>query len=221
MFLSRFLLSCAALFTAVNAASPALSPLIRHESRSNVPRGWSLHRRADPDARVPLRFALTQSNIDKLDDYLLDIADPDSPNYGKHWSPAKVRETFRPAQESVDTVHSWLVHHAGIDRDRIRLTPDGNALHLDVSIAEAENILATEYYVYRHDDGGEHVGCHHGYNLPQHVSKHVDLVWPTVNIGGRKIERRGVTGNSNDRGIHRPSGTKGVADVSTRIVQRH
>lgn len=214
MFVSRFLLSCAALFVAAHAASPALSPLIRHRSLREIPRGWSLHRRAEPDARVFLRFALTQSNLDKLDDYLLEIADPESPNYGRHWSPEKVMKTFRPSQDSVDTVHSWLVNDAGIHPQRIRLTPDRTSVHLDVTIAEAEDILATEYYVYRHsDDGSEHVGCHRGYHLPQHVAEHVDLVWPTVNFGGARIERRGGTG-SKDRGIHRPSGIKGAADVS-------
>ncbi|KAJ7320853.1 subtilisin-like protein [Mycena albidolilacea] len=156
------------------------------------PAGWSLHRRADPDALIPLKFSLAQSNLDKLETFLLDIADPRSPNYGQHWSPARVKETFRPSQETIETVRGWLTQDAGIHADKIRLTPSGDILQLDVTIAEAESLLRAEYYVYSDDeDGSVRVGCHDGYTLPDHVSKHVDLVWPTVHFGGpRSISRR-------------------------------
>ncbi|KAJ6578646.1 subtilisin-like protein [Mycena vulgaris] len=151
----------------------------------SVPAGWSLHRRADPDALVPLKFSLAQSNLEKLETFLLDIADPRSPSYGQHWSPAKVKETFRPSTETVDTVHAWLTHGAGIHADKIRLNPNGDILQLNVTIAEAESLLQAEYYVYSDDeDGSVRVGCHDGYTLPEHVSKHVDFVWPTVHFGG-------------------------------------
>ncbi|KAJ7087067.1 subtilisin-like protein [Mycena epipterygia] len=151
----------------------------------SVPAGWSLHRRADPDALIPLRFSLAQSNLEKLETFLLDIADPRSPNYGQHWSPAQVKETFRPSTETVDTVHAWLTHGAGIRADKIRLSPNGDIVQLNVTIAEAESLLQAEYYVYSDDeDGSVRVGCHDGYTLPEHVSKHVDFVWPTVHFGG-------------------------------------
>ncbi|KAJ7902510.1 subtilisin-like protein [Mycena olivaceomarginata] len=156
------------------------------------PAGWSLHRRADPDALIPLKFSLAQSNLDKLENFLLDIADPRSPNYGQHWSPARVKETFRPSQETIETVRGWLTQDAGIHADKIQLAPSGDILQLDVTIAEAESLLRAEYYVYSDDeDGSVRVGCHDGYTLPDHVSKHVDLVWPTVHFGGpRSISRR-------------------------------
>jgi tripeptidyl-peptidase-1 len=156
------------------------------------PAGWSLHRRADPDALIPLKFSLAQSNLDKLETFLLDIADPRSPNYGQHWSPARVKETFRPSQETIETVRGWLTQDAGIHADKIQLAPSGDILQLDVTIAEAESLLRAEYYVYSDDeDGSVRVGCHDGYTLPDHVSKHVDLVWPTVHFGGpRSISRR-------------------------------
>ncbi|KAJ7743035.1 subtilisin-like protein [Mycena maculata] len=158
----------------------------------SVPAEWSLHRRADPDALIPLKFSLAQSNLEKLETFLLDIADPRSPNYGQHWSPAQVKETFRPSTETVDTVHAWLTHDAGIHAHKIRLSSNGDILQLNVTIAEAESLLRAEYYVYSNDeDGSMRVGCHGGYTLPEHVSKHVDFVWPTVYFGGpRSISSR-------------------------------
>ncbi|RPD60145.1 subtilisin-like protein [Lentinus tigrinus ALCF2SS1-7] len=179
MAFSRLLL-CLASFIACAVAAPRV-----------VPDGWSIHRRADPDATLPLKFTLAQSNIHNLDAYLLDVADPKSPNYGKHWTPAKVADTFRPSKETVDTVHSWLVNDAGIDVQKIRLSKNGDALHLDLTVAEAEDLLGAEYFVYRHsDDGMTHVGCHQGYTLPEHVSKHVDFVWPTTYLGSTSFVRR-------------------------------
>ncbi|KAI1796864.1 subtilisin-like protein [Ganoderma leucocontextum] len=165
------------------SASTLASPLVVHQG-SSIPHGWSLHRRADLDARIPLKIALVQSNLNNLDAYLLDIADPTSPNYGKHWTYEEVIKTFRPSPESVKTVYSWLVDDQGVDAARVRLGQDGGALHLDVTVAEAEHILAAEYYVFRHTDGTEQVGVHQSYHLPDHVSKHVDLVWPTQHFSG-------------------------------------
>jgi tripeptidyl-peptidase-1 len=160
-----------------------------------VPAGWSLHRRADPSAFLPLKFSLAQSNLEKLEDFLLDIADPQSPNYGQHWSPARVKETFRPSAETVDTVHAWLTHEAGIHADNIQLSPSSEILQLNVTVAEAERLLQAEYFVYSaEEDGSMRVGCHGGYTLPAHVEKHVDFVWPTVHFGfggPSAFERRG------------------------------
>ncbi|KAM5532609.1 hypothetical protein V8D89_013735 [Ganoderma adspersum] len=165
-------------------ASTLASSLVVHQSRSNIPPGWSLHRRADLNATIPLKIALAQSNLEYLNAYLLDIADPTSPNYGKHWTRKKVVEVFRPSSESVNAVRSWLVDGHSVDAARILFGQDGGALHLDVTVAEAEDILAADYFVFRHTDGTERVGVHQSYRLPEHVAKHVDLVWPTLHFSG-------------------------------------
>lgn len=174
----------------VSLASVTLSPLVLHERRSNTPYGWSLHRRADPDAVIPLTFALAQSNVERLEEYLLDIADPTSPSYGKHWSPAKVAATFRPSSETINTVRTWLINEGGVDPSRLRLSKDRAYLDLNATVAEAEAMLATQYFVYKHEDGTRHVACEEGYHLPKHVSHHVDTVWPTVHFDVTPLSRR-------------------------------
>ena len=193
MALPRLLFRLAALVTLVVASGlPAAAVYQR-----SVPQGWSLHRRADPDALLPLKFSLVQSNLHNLEAYLLDIADPASPNYGKHWSAAKVADTFRPSKSTVDVVHSWLAVDNGISLDNIQLNRNGDALHVNVTIAEAERILGTTYNVYRHGETGtERVGCHEGYALPENVARHVDIVWPTVHFGNSVFGRRDSSSSS-------------------------
>ena len=170
------------------AATPA------YASRSlAVPSGWILQQRADPDAPISLKFHLVQSNLHNLDAYLLDVSDPQSPRYGHHWTPSSVAGTFRPSQHAVDTVRSWLTDDRGVRSGNIRLSHDGGALVLNVTIAEAESILGTEYNVYQHTEGErERVGCHQGHSLPEHVAEHVDFVWPTRNFAVPALGRRGV-----------------------------
>ena len=187
-----FLCLLALAINAVTSSSDLSRRVVHHGSRS-VPRGWTLHRRADPDTLLPLRLTLAQSNVQNLDTYLLDIADPMSPNYGQHWSPARVAETFRPSKESIDTVRSWLVHDLGVDSRKIQLNRNGHVIQVNVTVAEAEDILGTEYHIYRlagEEQVHERLGCHQGYSLPEHVSKHVDFVQPTVHFGRPRLGRR-------------------------------
>ncbi|TBU33346.1 subtilisin-like protein [Dichomitus squalens] len=153
-----------------------------------IPPGWTLHRRADPDTELLVRLSLVQPNLHNLDAYLLDIADPQSPNYGQHWTPERVKETFRPSQGSADVVRSWLV--SNLDAESSIIIQTDEVLSLNVSVAQAERIFATNYNVYRANNGFERVGCHQGHNFPAHVAEHVEFVWPSLMYGGPRLTRR-------------------------------
>lgn len=53
------------------------------------------------DRVLPMRFALTQSNLDKGHDWLMEVSDPTSEKYGQHWDAAKVAEMFKPRYASI------------------------------------------------------------------------------------------------------------------------
>ena len=42
-------------------------------------------KRVDPDTILPIRIALTQSNLDKGYDHLMQVSEPHSKDFGKHW----------------------------------------------------------------------------------------------------------------------------------------
>ncbi|TFK47450.1 subtilisin-like protein [Heliocybe sulcata] len=164
----------------VALAEPRISPSVIHEKRTYTPAGWSRSRRSLSSAILPLRIGLVQSNMDKLEEMLLEVSAPDSGNYGKHWTAGKVAQTFAPSRESVDTVRGWL-GDSGIAPERVRLSGAKTWIEINATVEEAERLLGTEYHVYSHSSGKEHVACD-SYSLPEHVSKHVDIVLPTIHF---------------------------------------
>ncbi|EMD39042.1 hypothetical protein CERSUDRAFT_112730 [Gelatoporia subvermispora B] len=171
-----------AAFSLVAHSSPLIPRRIPHETRRAAPFGWQPVRRAEPSTILPLRIGLAQSNIADLEFYLSDVSHPDSPNYGKHWNAAQVTDKFRPAAEAVETVRAWL-SESGIHAQRTRLSASGGWLLTNVTIEEAEALLGTEYYVFQNAaDSKEHVACDSAYHLPEHVSKHVELITPTLHF---------------------------------------
>ena len=212
MLLASRLLVAVTLALAAAAATPQLSPRVLHESRSFIPNGWTPVRRASGHQRIPLKIGLTQPNLASIEEYLMDVSHPESPNYGNHWSPAKVAATFRPTAESVDTVRAWL-HDSGVEPHRVKLT--GGWLTADVTIAEAEDLLGTEYYVYEHETGASHLGCDKKYHLPEHVSKHVDLITPTIHFDAKV--RREAPGALEKRKVQNV-GSPGFGPVSPKTT---
>jgi hypothetical protein len=89
---------------ASSLAAPAASPVthVVHEKRSIA--ADLLRRRVEPDALIPFRVGLQQSNLESGHDRLMDVSDPSSPNYGKHLSAEEVHSIFSPAEESIKAV---------------------------------------------------------------------------------------------------------------------
>ncbi|KAJ6454702.1 subtilisin-like protein [Mycena sanguinolenta] len=198
------------LVIAAAAAAQSLSPSVLHAKRSAPPAGWSRVRRHAPDAVLPLRFGLTQPNVDMatLETLLNDVSHPDSPNYGKHWSPGRVAAHFAPSTEAVHTVVSWIAD-SGIARDRVRVSKTKGWVLLNATVAEAEDLLRTEYHVFEHDSGTAHVACDE-YHLPAHVTPHVELVTPTIDFTA--VVRR--SGSTTSKSTHVTVGQPGAGTVN-------
>ncbi|KAJ7054441.1 subtilisin-like protein [Mycena amicta] len=165
------------------AVAQTLSPSVQHAKRTNLPHGWSRARRHSPDAVLPLRFGLTQPNSDmhSLESLLHDVSHPDSPNYGQHWTPARVAQYFAPSDESVDAVVSWISEN-GFERDRVRVSKSKGWVALNATVAETEALLATEYHVFVHDASAkEHIACDQ-YHLPAHIAPHIQIVTPSIDF---------------------------------------
>ena len=56
--------------------------LVVHEERTREPVAWDKVARANKDVVLPLRIGLKQQNLENAEQYVYDVADPDSPNYG-------------------------------------------------------------------------------------------------------------------------------------------
>lgn len=114
-------------------------------------------RRLEPHAYLTIRFGLTQQNLHQLEEELMSVAQPDSRNYGQHWSPERVAEHFAPNEATITTVKSWLVD-AGFHTDRLRISRSKGWISVRVRVSEVESLLKAEYFVYTHTSGHEKIG---------------------------------------------------------------
>ncbi|KAI9838619.1 MAG: hypothetical protein M1819_004933 [Sarea resinae] len=170
-------------FLALSAlASPAARHVV-HEKRSSAPPGWRKHTKLNGDTVLPVKIALTQQNLHRGDEFLMDVSHPDSPNFGKHWSAKQVAEMFAPSEESVDKVKGWLAS-SGISTDRVKQSQSLSWLNVNATVDEVERLLQTEYYLYQHHTGHPHIACD-SYSVPEHVREHVDFITPTVHFDAK------------------------------------
>ena len=65
-------------------------------------------------------------------------------------------------------------------------------MRFDASITELENLLQTKYQVYTHTTGQNHIACDE-YSVPQDLSRHIDLIMPTVHFDTK------MTGNPDQK----------------------
>ncbi|KAL9608371.1 MAG: hypothetical protein Q9167_006785 [Letrouitia subvulpina] len=182
---------------AVSLALPSFNHVV-HEKRDRLPLGWKQREKLQGSAVLPMRIALAQSNLEKAEEYLLEVSHPDSPNFGKHWTHEQIANKFAPSQESVDSVKQWLTS-SGIASERISRSQSMGWLKFDATVEEVENLLKAEYFVYRHETGKPHVSCAK-YHVPDNVTGHIDFIMPTVHFDvkipqavAKNVEKRAAT----------------------------
>lgn len=163
----------AALLASGAFAAPALSEVkhVLHEKRDSLPRGWAKTNKLSSRSVIPIRIGLSQSNLDKFDDYIYSVSDPLSPDYGKHWSAKQVAETFTPSEEAHEAVRQWL-ENTGITRDRVETTQSLGWVSVKATVEEAERLLRTKYHLFEHESGVPHVACEE-YHVPEEIAHHI------------------------------------------------
>ncbi|KAK1968696.1 Pro-kumamolisin [Colletotrichum sublineola] len=177
-------------FAAVAFANPVTRSHkhVVHEERHPSRREWVKNHRLHAMARLPVRIGLTQSNLHRANEFMNDVAHPDSPNYGKHWTHEDIINTFAPSQEAIALVIEWL-ESEGIQRSRIKLSKARNWVQFNGTVGELERLLKTEYHAYKHEQGHMHVACDR-YHVPEHLAEHIDIITPSVHFDQRIGQQR-------------------------------
>ena len=132
-----------------------------HERRTVEPVGWVKSHKADADDIIPLRIGMKQQNLHMLEDLLMDVAHPDSPAYGQHWTPDQIIDYFAPSESTVDAIRTWL-GASGVAEDKLRLSNNKGWIELNVTVDTAERLLNTEYHIYDHPTGAKQIGTRLG-----------------------------------------------------------
>jgi tripeptidyl-peptidase-1 len=64
-------------------SAPTSNNVVLHEKRGENLHQWQKRSRAIPHQVLPIKIALRQQNLENAEEYIHDVADPDSPNFGK------------------------------------------------------------------------------------------------------------------------------------------
>ncbi|KAL3423267.1 Aorsin [Phlyctema vagabunda] len=175
------LASCGLLAGVIAAPTTTSKSHVLHERRNRLPANWMKSSKLNGESLLPMRLGLTQSNLHKADEFLMDVSHPKSENFGKHWSPKQIAETFAPSDATVTAVLDWL-SGAGIANERVKQSQGLNWMNVNVTVSEAESLLQTKYWQYVHvGSGKQHVACDE-YSIPAEIQEHIDFITPTVHF---------------------------------------
>ncbi|KAI0788230.1 subtilisin-like protein [Fomes fomentarius] len=139
---------------------------------------------ASPGSSIELTLGLPPSNVEGLHAALLDVSDPDSPNYGKYLSKSEVEAFVAPTPESVKVITDWL------SKTNIKpkvVSPSGDMLRVDVSVQAANALLAANYTEFEDQTTNQTIVRTLSYSLPADVQKHLQFIYPTTQFFGPLI----------------------------------
>jgi tripeptidyl-peptidase-1 len=204
------------LLAAIASARVVPDSHVLHEERDEALGSRLVKRERFPQAqRLPMRVGLKQNNLDHAEQYLMEVSHPLSEKYGQHWTQEEIVEAFRPSQESVDLVASWL-EESGIGKHRISHSDNKLWLAFDATTEEAENLLYAEFHQYENTKGHMMVGTDK-YYIPEYLRNHIDYVTPGVKRTtiGRTRNAKRATGREGPRRHPAPYMPKNNTDLAT------
>ncbi|KAH9029762.1 subtilisin-like protein [Lactarius deliciosus] len=142
---------------------------------------------------------MKQQNLHMIENLLMDVAHPDSPAYGQHWTPKKVVDFFAPSESTVSSSPNWL---------------------------RPERLLDTEYHIYEHPSGEKAglVHCHEGclsYSVPEHISDHVHLNYHIPEYPARLRRRANLNHLGQPSITHVPRALANGAKIDATISLKH
>lgn len=129
-------------------------------------------------------IAISQKNIEKLQDILIERSDPKSFNYQKWITYNEIGE-FTRNQEAYESIVSWLSEHNVMIES---VAPRLDYITASATIGTWENMLNTTYYAWkavRPNSGGYHDKLYHlaeEYSVPQHLDSHIFSIVGTCHI---------------------------------------
>ncbi|KAI9068395.1 subtilisin-like protein [Trametes sanguinea] len=153
--------------------------MLVHERRSDVPNGFTYIGKADDNAVLNLRIALVQSDPVGLEAALYDVSTPGSSNYRKHLSKAQVEAFATPKPESVQAVKTWLAKN---NVTASTISPAGDWLSVQVPVAKANAMLATQFGEYAHEKMNVSMIRTLSYSVPETVKGHLAAIHPTTSF---------------------------------------
>ncbi|OBT91827.1 vesicle formation at the endoplasmic reticulum [Pseudogymnoascus verrucosus] len=156
------------------------------ESVNELPEGWTQVRTPAPETIVSLRVALEHPNQELFEQTLLDVSTPDHPKYGQHLTGAELKYMLKPRDDSTESVMTWL---ASSNVPASEIKNDGEWINFRATVAQAEELLSTKFYVYKHNEDNKEMIRTLEYSLPSSVAPHVLTIQPTTRFSRMMAQR--------------------------------
>ncbi|KAJ7048741.1 family S53 protease-like protein [Mycena amicta] len=170
-FLSALVLSA--------AAGPARRAMAVHESRAVPAQGFVNSGPAPVSTDLKLRIQLKNSDISGLEDALYRVSDPASVAYGQHLTAEEVAEFVKPTAETLAAVTEWLQEN---NIQSTPVSPAGDTLQIVIPVAQANELLNTDFSVFTHIESGKTSIRTLEYSIPAALQGHIDLFYPTTSF---------------------------------------
>ncbi|GJJ11846.1 hypothetical protein Clacol_006084 [Clathrus columnatus] len=135
-----------------------------------------------------------------LETRLLEIWDPNNPDYRNHLTKEEVEAFVRPRANVTTAFTAWLSHHNITPRNA---TPTGNRLSVEMTVSQAEKVFNTTLDVYNHTSSGQTIIRSKHYSVPENLASDISFVHPSThfpsapNNSPRRAKVRSVVPSSN------------------------
>ncbi|CAN8096667.1 unnamed protein product [Discula destructiva] len=166
---------------------------------------WERRSNVHKSTILPMRIGLRQVNIEEGHNLLMDRSDPNSANFGQRMDARQVIDFFAPPRESVEAVRDWLVA-GGIDVGRISQSVNKQWIQFDATVAEAEELLYTDYFWFKHSPTGTENVAAEDYHIPAEIRRHIDYITPGIRLRAdpgqiRRLRRQAEDENRRKRAV--------------------
>lgn len=161
-------------------------PLDTHVFKESI---MLLSSRTDLVNKVPIHesyvhdliFTVQQKNLDELERALYDVSEPDSPNYGRHWSGEQIR-ALTENTKARDAIVTYL--HAN-GANVVSESLGGEFIMANATLSVWNTMLNTEFFMFhqRQHDGDIHQFARaHEYSVPKELNDHIYHVLNVIEL---------------------------------------
>ncbi|GJJ11828.1 hypothetical protein Clacol_006066 [Clathrus columnatus] len=160
-------------------SSPLHEQLVVHRQLDQVPEAYVQIGKPDANHTIQFTIGLTSPNMSLLETRLLEISDPNNPDYGQHLTKEEIEVFVRPQANVTMAFNAWLSHHEISPRNA---TPTGNRLSVEMTVSQAEQVFNATFNVYNHTLSGETIIRTKRYSVPESLAPDISFVHPSIHF---------------------------------------
>ncbi|KAK7042000.1 family S53 protease-like protein [Favolaschia claudopus] len=155
------------------------SPLVTHETRRDVPPGFTSKGPAPESDSLTMQFGLAARDVSGLEEKLKAISTPGRPDFRKWLSKEEVKSYMQPSNETLDAFNS-LASANGLTPTV--LSPHGDWLSLTLRVGTANKLFGADYQIFTHESLPQPIIRTLSISLPTELAGHVEVVYPSTSF---------------------------------------